>query len=80
VSTLSLRVSIVKGAINACVKRQKELEMIKKNATPGPIRLTENKIEMERDVRIVDQERQQARAAGIGSLVEKAIMQQIKKS
>jgi hypothetical protein len=68
--------SVVKAAINKASKRRKELEQASRVAeqasrAAGPQKKVE--YEIERDVRVLDHERNEARAAAIGALIDKAV-------
>jgi hypothetical protein len=64
--------SVVRGAINRATQKRKELEKsvkaAAKNTKPETVQY-----ELERDVRLVDQEREQARANDFGSLIDNAL-------
>jgi hypothetical protein len=65
--------SVVRGAINRTIQRRKELEKSAKAAAKSSSKPETVQYELERDVRLVDQERELARASDFGSLIDKAL-------
>lgn len=65
--------SVVRGAINRAAQRRKDLEKAAKQAVISARKPVKVQYELERDVRLVDQERQQARASDFGSMIDDAL-------
>jgi hypothetical protein len=70
--------SVVRGALNHASRLRKDLEKNQRNqAKPSQDNKPaqrEVQYELERDVRVIDQERAQARANGIGTLIDDALL------
>jgi hypothetical protein len=69
--------SVVRGAINRVSRLRKDLEKKQHNqAKPSQDNKPQREMhyELERDVRLVDQERAQARANGIGTLIDDTLL------
>jgi hypothetical protein len=65
--------SVVKGAINRASRLRKDLE--KQNQAKHPqTKPREVQYELERDVRLIDQEREQARGNAFGNLIDEALL------
>jgi hypothetical protein len=66
--------SVVKGAINRASRLRKELDKQQNQAKRTQTKPRQVQYELERDVRILDQEREQARGNAIGTLIDNALL------